>query len=318
MLRKRVSCAFFLAFLVPALVLAEDNGFSSATYLQLQASTDPAAKLVFSQYFTFPFLQGTSPLTSGNNITTVLAAEATPVSINGMLELNWTPAAFFVFSGGGMAGSGWNMPLGYGIGINRPDPDDEYAPRPRSSRLDGSAFDGLIWRTWGAATLQFDLGAVLPGDWNHILFLTRHEFRYSAYTRAGRGESWVFENDFRENQNGWRYHATYVIGYYMPRSPVLDTIAFMAELNKPLYNTSGGRFWGEHLGYWIFSCILNFSITPRLSTALAIQMHTRRNHGNRNFNSTDYFYRDLQLQSDGGHRRILFHRAAMIMNYRLN
>jgi len=318
MLHKKVSFAVvFFAVIVPALVQAQEYGFSAATYLQFQASSDPAAKLVLSQRFTFPFLQGSSPLTSGNNITTVLSAEATPVSINGIAELNWTPVAFFVLSGGGMAGSGWNMPLGYGIGINRPDPDEEDAPRPRRSRLDGSAFDGLIWSTWGAATMQFDLGAVLPGDWNHILFQTRHEFRYSAYTRASRGESWVFENDFRENQNGWRYHATYVIGYYMPRSPVLNTIAFMAELNKPLYNTSGGNFWGENLGYWIFSCLLNFSISYRLSTALAIQMHTRRNHGNRNFNSTDYFYRDLELQRDGGQRRLVFHRAALIMNYRL-
>ncbi|MCL2232627.1 MAG: hypothetical protein FWB99_06065 [Treponema sp.] len=323
MLQKKGSCAvvFFIVSLisVPALTAAEDE-FSASTYLQLQLSSDPAAKLVLSQFFTFPFLQGSGPLTSGNNITTVLSAELSPVSINGIGELNWTPIAFFVLSGGGLAGSGWNMPLGYGIGINRPEgerasPDDP----PRESRIHGRSFDGLIWNAWGAATLQFDLGAVIPGDWNHVLFQTRQEFRYAAYTRARARESWVFENDSRENQNGWVYRATYIIGYYMPRSPVLNTIAFMAELRKPLYNTPGGSFWGENLGHWIFTCLFNFAITSRLNTALAIQMQTRRNHGNRNFNDIDlnYYYRDLRLEHKGGSRRVVFHRVALIMNYQL-
>ena len=306
--------AIFVFTLVPA--KAEESGITTFTELELQAATSPAVKLVINQGFIFPFLQGTGPLTRGNNITAVLSADFTPVSVNGMGEVNWTPAALFYLSGGGRIGSGWNLPIGYGIGINRPYPEDgEY---PRGSRVDGSAFDGLLWSTWGAATLQFDLGAVLPGYWNHILFQTRQEFRYSAYTRARRGEPWVFENDFRENQNGWVYHASYVIGYAMPGSPVLRMIAFMAELERPLYNTPGGEFWGDRLGYWILSGILNFSIAPRLETTLAVQFHTRRNHGNRNFNTDiNYFYRDLALQHDGGSRRLLFYRVGLIINYRL-
>jgi len=311
------SAAFALAvffIFIPVLAPAEE-GSGSSTYLQLQLSSEPAAKVALIQRSTFPFLQGDSPLTSGNNITTVLSAEVSPISVNGIGELIWTPAAFFLLSGGGLAGSGWNIPIAYGIGFNRPEPDDE---RPRRSRIDGSAFDGLIWNAWGAATLQFDLGAVIPGDWNHILFQTRHEFRYGAYTRARSGDSWVFENHFRENQNGWIYNASYVIGYYMPRSPVLNTIAFMAELRRPLYNTPGGSYWGEHLGYWVFSGILNFAITPRLNTTFAAQMHTRRNHGNRNFNTNmDYFYRDLPLEREGGQRRLLFRRVGLIINYTL-
>ena len=324
MCRKGLCAAlviFFVFFIAPATAqadtAAESGGVTASTYLQLQLSSEPAAKLVLTQSFTFPFLRGSGPLTSGNNITTVFSAEATPVSLNGIAELNWTPAAFFVLSGGGLAGSGWNIPLGYGIGLNRPEGDPNADGTPRQSRIDGSPFDGLIWKAWGAGTLQFDLGAVIPGDWNHILFQTRHELRHTSYSRAAPGESWVFENDFRENQNGWVYRASYIIGYYMPRSPVLNTVAFMAELNKPLYNTSGGNYWGESLGYWIFSSLMNFSITPRLSTLMGIQMHTRRNHANRNFNSADYFYRDLELLQDGGQRRLLFHRAAMIITYRL-
>ena len=295
---------------------AEDGGITASTHLQLQLSSEPAAKFVLSQSFIIPFLQGSSPLTADNNITTLFSIAVTPVSLNGTAELDWTPAAFLVLSGGGLAGFGWNMPLGYGIGINLPESSAQ-EDTPRKSTIDGSAFDGLIWNAWGAGTLQFDLGAVIPGDWNHIFFQTRQEFRYAAYTRADSGQPWVFENDFRENQNGWNYRSRYVIGYSMPSSPVLNTIALMAEQESPLYSTPGGERWGENLSYWIFSSIVNFSITPRLNTALVLQMHTRRNYGNRNFNSEDFFYRDLELLQEGGQRRLLFYRAALITNFQL-
>ena len=283
--------------------------------MQLQISSLPEAKLSLIQSFAFPFMQGSGPLTSGNNITTVLSAEISPISVDGIAEVNWTPAAFFVLSGGAMAMSGWNMALGNGIGINKP--IDANAGKPRKASIEGEAFAGLIWSGWGAGTLQFDLGAVIPGDWTHVLFQTRQEFRYSAYTGAASGEPWVLESDDAENLNGWKYRAAYVLGYSMPRSPVLDMVAFAAELEKPLYNTPGGDFWGENLGQWVFSGIFNFTVTPKFSTTLAVQMRTRRNHGTSDFGNRDYFYQDFELFNDGGQRRILFYRAALIFNYKI-
>ena len=292
----------------------DKGGIKTSTDMSLQISSLPEAKLSLSQSFIFPFLQGSGPLTSGNNIATVLGAELSPVSMNGRAEIIWTPAAFFLLSGGGLAGSGWNMPLGNGIGINKP--ENESDPPPRKAIIDGTAFDGLLWRAWGAGTVQFDLGAVIPGDWNHVLFQSRQELRYAAYSRAKPGESWVYEADFGENQNGLVYYASYVLGYQMPLSPVLDTVAFMAELDKPLYDTLGGD-WGENLGKWTFSGLFNFSINSRFSTALVIQMQTRRNYGLSNFENDDYYYRDFELKDDGGQRRLLFYRAALLFSYKI-
>jgi hypothetical protein len=312
---SKLLAAYFLLFaVVSAWAQAGKSGIKTSTDLQLQISSVPEAKLSFSQSFIFPFLQGSGPLTSDNNIAAVLGAEVTPVSLNGKAEITWTPAAFFLLSGGGLAGSGWNIPLGNGIGINKP--EDESAAKPRKATVDGTAFDGLLWRAWGAGTLQFDLGAVIPGDWNHVLFQSRQELRYGAYSRAAPGESWIFEADYGENQNGLVYYASYVLGYQMPLSPLLDTIAFMAEIDKNLYNTPGGDFWGDNLGKWTFSGLFNFSITPRFSTALVLQMQTRRNHGSSDFDN-DYYYRDFELKSDGGQRRLLFYRAALLLNYKI-
>jgi len=308
----------FLIFTFQQAVAADDEGIKTSTNLQLQLSSMPEAKFILTQSFGFPFLQGTNPLTRDNNITADLSAEVSPISLNGKGEIIFTPAAFFLLSGGGKAGSGWNIPLGKGIGLNTPEGDfTRGTSKPRNAEIIGNAFDGLYWSGWGAGTLQFDLGAIIPGDWTHVLFQTRQEFRYHAYTRAGAGDCWIFENDFGENQNGWIYYAVYVLGYHMPQSPVLDTIAFMAELEKILYNTPGGDYWGEHLGYWIFSGLFNFSVNPRFGMTLALQMHTRRNFGTSYFYDNTHYYKDFELQSGEGQRRILFYRAALMLNYKI-
>ena len=285
-----------------------------STDLEVQISSKLEARLRLSQSLIFPFLLGSSTLVRDNNITTIFTADLTQVSLLGIGEVIWTPAAFFLLSGGVQAGSGWKIPWGSGIGLTRP--DDKNASLPRKRIIDGEAFDGVIWGAWGAVTLQFDLGVVIPGEWNHVLFRTRQEFRYSGYSRAGPGDSWIFENGDGDEQNGWNYHATYGFGYSMPRSPVLDTIAFVAELRKSLYNTPGGDLWGDGLGKWTFSGVLNFSFTPRLSTTLAVQMRTRYNYGTGYYEYDEYYYRDLQLANDNG-RRLLFYRVALVLNFKL-
>ena len=309
------SVGLFLIF-IPVFALAEEEKLKASTTLEFQLSTRPEAKIGVSQSFTFPFMQGTNPLTVDNNVTTVFTAEVTPVSLNGIGEVTLTPVAFFLLSGGGRVGSGWHTPIADGIGINTP-LGEKTEGNPRKAEINGDAFDGLLWSAWGAGTLQFDLGAVIPGDWNHVLFQTRQELRYAAYTKAGSGDSWIFENDDGENKNGWIYYSNYVLGYRMPLSPVLDTIALMAEMRKSLYNTSGGDFWGESLGRWIFSGFLNLTITPRLNTALGLQMRTHHNYGTSNFGKSDYFYQDLELRKDEGKRRVIFYRAALIFSYKI-
>jgi len=308
-----VAVVFFL-IVTNSQVFAEtssdtEGGIKTATELQLQISSLPEAKFVFNQNFIFPFLQGSGPLTKDNNIDLRLSAELSPLSLNGVAELNWTPVAFFVLSGGGRAGSGWNIPLGNGIGLNKP--VGLYSPgNPREAEIDGTAFDGLLWAAWGAGTLQFDLGAVIPGDWTHVLFQTRHEFRYAGYTRAASGDPWVFENDEAENQNGWVYYANLVLGYQMPLSPVLETVAFMAELTTPLYATD------DNFNRWTLSALFNFTFTPRFSTALIIQMRTQRSY-NRTIMDTGNHYQDYTSSFGEGDNVLLFYRAAAILSYKI-
>jgi hypothetical protein len=312
-------CLFF-AVSLPHLGAQTDEteGVTDSTEIEVQVSSRPELKLKLIETVTFPFLRGEGPLTEGNNIKAIFSAEVSPVSLSAIGEALWTPVAFFQASAGAKAGSGWNIDLFgegvYGLGINTP----RGATKPQKSEVSETAFDGLVWSAWGGGALQFDLAAVFPGDWNHVLFRTYHEARYSAYTRASGRESWFFENDSGENRNGWIYYSSYVLGYQIPLSPVLETVAVMAELTKNLYNTPGGEYWGDNLGIWTFSGFLNFTLGARFRLSLGAQLRSWRNNGTSDLeNAGLIYYQHRPLHGSYGERRVAFYRAALVLGCKL-
>ena len=301
---------------------AEEGEIKTSTELEFQLSTEPGAKAILTQSFIFPVFQGTNPLVSGNNLKTSLIADLTPVSFNGAASLTLTPIAFLELAGGAKAGSGWKINLFggdiHGVGVNTPIGTRNPGDPPRYSEIIGEALGGVIWSYWAGGALQFDLAAIFPGDWNHVLFRTYHEARYSAYTEAKNGESWIFESDFAENRNGWTYNASYVLAYQMPLSPYMNLVGIMAELKQNLYNVPNKSYWGDDIGYWILSALLNFSITPEFNTTVAVQFHTVRNFGSTDLeNKRSIYYQDRKLLSNQGESRAVLYRLALLMNYKI-
>jgi hypothetical protein len=304
--------ALFLGLLTLAASLPaeEGPGIEAATDLSLQISTRPEAKLGFTQSFVFPALRGNSPLTRENGLKTALGAEVSPVSVNGMAEITWTPIAFFQILAGGRIGSGWNMALGNGIGINEPQGDG-------TGKIRGAPFEGLFWGLQGGAALQFDLAAIFPGDWNHVVFRTGHEARYRAFTGAAAGESWVFEHDDGENRNGMSYYGNYFLGYQIPASPFLNTVGILAETDLYLYGAAGGEAWGDNLPRWYFSALFNVTLTPRFGAALILQTRTRRNYGHSDLENTKHTYYQNEVLDRDDPYRLMFYRAALILTLKL-
>jgi len=298
---------FLLAF-----PLFAETDLKSETSLSLAVSSLPEAKLIFARSFTFPCLQGDNPLVKDNNVKFGLNAELSPISMDLLGNVAFTPVAFFELSAGGMVGSGWIINLFgselRGIGLNRPDDHN-------LTSVDGSAFDGFFGEGHLGGALQFDLAALIPGEWNHVVFRSYHEIGYKMYSRAEKGEPWFFENDDGENQNGWNYYASYLAGYRMP--VFLDTVALLAEIEKYLYNTPGGDKWGDSLGRWTFGLLTNFTISKRFSCALLTQFRTLRNYTNYAYgDKSDLFYQYRNLDS-GNPRTFSFYRTVLVLNYRL-
>lgn len=299
---KKIAVLIVLVLFTNTLIADEKCVFSSNN-LTLQLSSLPEAKLVFSQDFVFPFMQGSSPLTEGNNIKFNTSADISPVSLNGLFNAVLTPIAFIELSAGGRIGTGWPISLFgidlYGIGLNL---EDGYK---------GSAFDALIWKAQLGGTFQFDFGAIFPGDWNHVVFLTYHEINIHGNTGAKKGEAWYFEADEGENMNGLNYYGNIVLGYQMPL--MLNMVAFMAEMEKYLYDTPNRKLWGDDLIRWYLSGILNFGITDQLSITAICQFRSQRNFikGTENLH-----YQSRILDPSKNKQRIDFYRIAGIITYK--
>jgi hypothetical protein len=305
---RRIVFLFVLAFIVMPLIAQEGTDISSSRELLLQISSLPEAKLGFTQHFKFPFLQGESPLTEDNNIDLALTAEISPISLNGIVEAVWTPIAFFQLAAGSRIGSGWNIELFgseiYGIGINQSGNND-------NTEINGSAFDGLLWKAQLGGAIQFDLAAIFPGDWNHVVMRSYHEINYKGYTRAKVNEAWYFEADDGENCNGFNYYGNFLIGYQMP--VFLNLIAILTEMDLYLYDTPGRESWGDNLIRLTFSAILGFEITERFSIALLTQFRTRRNFLESHWE--DLYYRNRTVDTSNP-QYLEFYRVAAALIYK--
>jgi hypothetical protein len=306
---KKIVFLVIVALVIPSLFAQDDTDVTTSSTLLLQISTLPELKLGYIHSFNFPFLQGDNPLTEGNNITLNLTAEVSPVSVNGIVEAIWTPIAFVELAAGGRIGTGWpllNFFDGdlYGIGLNNSYINDR-------AEYSGSAFESLLWKVHLGGAFQFDLAALFPGEWNHVIVRTYHEINYHANTRANNRQSWYFENDDGENLNGFNYYGNFLIGYQMPL--VLNMVALLAEMDLYLYDTPGRTKWGDDMIRWTFSGILNFGITEQLSLTLIAQFETKRNFLESNWEDLHYSFRTLNTSNP---QRIEFYRVAAAITYR--
>ena len=266
----------------------------------------------FTRRYTIPFLRGGGPLTADNNVSVALTANVAPIYANAAAEAVWTPAAFAQLSVGGRAGSGWNIDffgtMCYGIGINREKEDGAGA-----AEVSASPFDGLLWKTHAGGALQFDLAAVIPGDWNHVVARSYHEINYKGYTRAKPGESWYNDNDFGENCNGLNYHGDLLVGYQTPA--FVNTVGLLTEADLYLYDTPGRESWRDDKFRWTFTGLVNFTVVKqRLEAALLLQFRTRWKYTDGNWQ--DLYYRKRTIDANDP-VRMEFYRLAAAVVYKL-
>jgi hypothetical protein len=172
-MRKNSGAAFILAVMLLVITgfLGAEEGEEQdvrkdSLSLGFTASSLPEAQASINWDFTVPMFQGSNFLTQGNNLKTSVFYNITPVSMNSGLDLILTPIAFAQIKAGASIGTGWNFPAlnlaPHAWGINRPQADN-------TGLIDGKPFEAVISEFYGGAVLQFDLGAVVPGDWTHLL-----------------------------------------------------------------------------------------------------------------------------------------------------
>ena len=130
----------------------------------------------------------------------------TPVSLRPTATVEFTPVPFLIFKAGASVGWGWNLGPFEGL--------CEYN-RYTGSYEKLSTFAHPYYDFWGSATFQFDTGAVIPGEWTHVVVLATYTTTYSGI--AGLSEDSLFEWQCSKNKvRGLHYNFQGILGYQMP------------------------------------------------------------------------------------------------------
>ena len=256
-----------------------------------------------------PFLQGDNPLVSDNNATVNLKLNVAPVAVYGEASVTITPIAFLNFDFGGMIGSGWNAEIFNGVGDNI------------NGDINTDSFPGVVGELWSSATFQFDLAALVPGEWTHVVTQLSGKFLYSAFTSDyarnggidGAPGPWQWLADSGENLNGWKYKGSYFLGYQMPL--VLDTVGFLVETSQAIgpnstLSTMAGNGWGSDFTEVTFGPLVNLAFNEHNSLAVLVQFQTGRDYTDATI--FEPFYQDRVYEDT----YTKFHRIALSYNYK--
>ncbi len=218
---------------------------------------------VLTRNIRFPFLTGEGALFQGNNITYNLRAGLAPVALRLEAEAVLTPIAFLQFGLGAQLGTGWDLVVFNGLGLNT-NPTGEIEKTP---------FGGAVVRVWAFGVFQFDLAALIPGEWNHVVVLSRGSLAYQHFTRAGSNEAWQWAADEGKNFNGPKLVSVHFLGYQMPL--VLNTVGLLLETEvylDPIFSLSrwndGG--WGSDFLSLRPSFLTNWTLAENQSLAVLV------------------------------------------------
>ena len=238
---------------------------------------------------TVPFLQGSGPLTSNNNVSFQVKGYLAPVVAYIETSATIEPLAFLNFSAGYSIGTGW-YGLGFnGIGLNN---DGTGVPEQK-------AFPGAAMETWASGTFQFDVAALWPGDWHHIVMVADAKINYINFTAAGNNDAWQWKADKGENFNGLLYEGTYLLGYQMPK--MVDTVGFLVETTQRVGSASeiskgDTADWNSSWVHVKFGPLMNLSFNEKNSLTILLQLENQKKYTD----DTIYYnyFRNREYESD--------------------
>lgn len=177
------------------------------------------ARVVGEYSYKIPTPFGTNPLVSGNNVELIAAIELSPVTFSPIFSVSFTPIAFLNFTASAKVGTGWEIFGISGMG--------EFVS-PQEGFTVSKPFDNFFYEYKFSSLFQFDLGVVIPGDWNHVVMQATYDVIYTGLTNSKTTEPWWWQNG-GENFTGWNYYSNIIIGYQMPL--ILQTVGFQFEFS---------------------------------------------------------------------------------------
>ncbi len=234
--------------------------------------------------YVIPLPLSSHPLMRGSSLTLSPALELAPITFSPKFDVAFSPAAFLVFYAGGKIGTGWNIdPLGAkGLAVFNEATGDYESVVPFASYMYQWHLEGLF---------QFDLAAVLPGEWNHVVMQARYKFLYENLLNVGgHQEFWRWQGTL-EKASGWQYLSSIVVGYQMPL--VLQMVALQFEFegyfDKHDFPDWAQRWNPEFMKVGI-SPVLGFQFNEKHSLLVQFRFRSRRSFATELKEDANQFY----------------------------
>ncbi len=218
-----------------------------------------------------------------------LSAQVTPVSICPSASITYTPFPFLVLNAGGDIGKGWNY-----LGMKGMAGIDGYKINKDGSVREGVFKDLYSLKYWhydlfASATLQMDIGYLIPGDWTHVFATATYKTRFEGITSVKDKEFWVWQ-DTKNNVNGLVYEASFMLGYFMPLHFNMVAVNFscFGHYNADDYmdNISGKDFYNGKFVTYTVSPVLGFEFTKQDSLNVLFIVSTRRAYSEKSDDET--------------------------------
>lgn len=175
------------------------------------------ARVTGKYNYVIPTPFGTNPLVKGNNVNFSCALEISPVTLASQFGISFTPIAFLNFSTSAKVGTGWEF-----IGIQG---HGNYISS-ETGFMPYASLNNLYYEYKLSGLFQFDLAAIVPGDWNHVVTMATYDFIYKGVEGANKANPSMWQAvDFFQ---GWNYYSSIILGYQMPL--VLQTVGLQLEM----------------------------------------------------------------------------------------
>jgi hypothetical protein len=201
---------------------------------------------------------GDNPLVSGNSFRIGGFLEFSPVSLASGFSFSFSPIAFLDFSAGASMGTGWDFIGLHGMATYNPVSKEYDVITP---------FTAYRYDLWAQGLFQFDLAALVPGEWNHVVTVASFKIQNIGLTKGSAdGNPWMYQT-IGEQVNGLKYYSSIILGYQMPL--LLQTIGVQTEFegyfDSDNYNEAYSAMKGDFCKISISPvAILEFSPTDSL------------------------------------------------------
>ena len=230
-------------------------------------------KTTFNAECSIPAPLGKHFLLKDSNVRIKTAFELCPVTVRPLVSVSFTPLPFLVFSTGASIGTGWSA---FGFkGLCKLDENGKIIKK--SIEYENlTPFGNYYYDFWFSGLFQFDTGAIFPGDWTHAVMQASYTVSYVGVTGVDDGKIWLWQL-VRNNCNGWRYTANFVLGYQMPLplSMIAVNTDVYALFNSDDYGIYSSRYNGDFTNVTI-SPMLKFDFSKKDSLFVLFEFKKRR------------------------------------------